>query len=96
MRRSLFRFLPRRRDELSESDSLLGGVAGVMVTIDAEAGILGSLPTHEGAREDDADTEGVGVECERGHDGACVVWDCGLRGMSGKGAPAAFAVKERI
>lgn len=91
MRRSLFRFLPRRSEEVSESVSVLGGVAGVMVTIEVEAGILGSLLTHEGGREDEADTEGV--ECERGHDGACV---CGLRGMSGKGAPAAFAVKESI
>ena len=54
---------------LSRSDSVLGGVAGVIVTIDAEAGILGSLAPCEGERDEEADTELVVCgESGRGHD----------------------------
>lgn len=68
----------------------------MMVTIDAEGTIVGSLPSHKDDREGEVDKEGLECgESERGHDGEGMRWG-DLRGMRGKGLPAALALNESI
>lgn len=63
----------------------------MIIAIDAEAEILFSLPS--GVVEEGADKKGLE---ERGHGGDWMREGRALRGVSGKGCPAALAVNETI